>query len=317
MAPDLATVQRLVTFVLNLATAVLAGAALSRLWLHGAASGWAAARCALLRRAAFAAGVVALAADAGVLWLEAAAMAEVPAADAAGPAWAMLTSTHFGTAWSVGLLGLAGATTAAGFRWREGQRGALGALLSLAVFWATRSIVSHATADGDASLRVAADWLHLALVNAWVGQVIVGGVFVLAPSGNLGPDDRRARAGWVASLSGSATAAVAGIFVTGVYAAWRTLGSWADMVGNPYGNTLVAKVLLVGVAAMLGGFNRWAVMPHWIERESAGASAPAALPVRFRRILLAEALVLAGALVLAAWLASTPPPGEAMGSGQM
>jgi putative copper resistance protein D len=36
------------------------------------------------------------------------------------------------------------------------------------------------------------------------------------------------------------------------------------------------------------------------------------LPLRFRRILWIEALVLLAVVVLAAWLASTPPPGEQM-----
>ena len=109
-----------------------------------------------------------------------------------------------------------------------------------------------------------------------------------------------------------AVTALAGIFITGLYASWRNLGGFGHLLGNPYGNTLVAKLLLVGAAAMLGGFNRFFVMPPWLARESAGQAAPARLPARFRQILWIEGLVLLAVLVLAAWLASTPPPGEAM-----
>jgi len=100
--------------------------------------------------------------------------------------------------------------------------------------------------------------------------------------------------------------------VTGIYAAWRSLGGFGNLVGNPYGSTLMAKLLLVGAAAMLGGFNRFVVMPPWLARESAGNAAPERFPARFRRILWIEALVLLAVVVLAAWLASTSPPGEQM-----
>jgi putative copper resistance protein D len=36
------------------------------------------------------------------------------------------------------------------------------------------------------------------------------------------------------------------------------------------------------------------------------------LPARFKRVLRIEALLLLAAVVLAAWLASTAPPGEQM-----
>jgi hypothetical protein len=85
-----------------------------------------------------------------------------------------------------------------------------------------------------------------------------------------------------------------------------------------YGNLLVAKLLLVGVAAMLGGFNRWCVMRPWLALEARNGAAPAPLPAplpkslaaRFRQVLWVESLVLLTAVGLAAWLASTPPPGE-------
>jgi putative copper resistance protein D len=113
-------------------------------------------------------------------------------------------------------------------------------------------------------------------------------------------------------LSRSATFALIGIFITGLYASWRSLDGFGNLFGNPYGNTLVAKLLLVGVAAMLGGFNRFIVMPPWLARESAGNAAPEVLPARFRRVLWIEAVVLMAVVVLAAWLASTSPPGEQM-----
>ncbi|KQV36866.1 copper resistance D family protein [Massilia sp. Root335] len=312
MGLDLQTVQRLVTALLNLSVAVLMGASVARSWLDRDASDWAAARRQPVRNAAIGAAVVALAASAAWLWLESAAMAEVPVTQAGSAVWTMLSATHLGLACCVGMAGLAVAM--AGALLRDG-RSRLAVLLTpaaLAVFWYTRSMVSHAASDGDFSVRLLADWVHLGLISLWVGEVAVAGAIILRAPGNMASTDRRARAAYVVSLSNSATFALTGIFATGVYAVWRSIGGWADLVGNPYGNTLVAKVLVVGLAAALGGFNRFFVMAPWLAHESAGRAVPGVLPARFKRVLRIEALLLLAAVVLAAWLASTSPPGEAM-----
>jgi len=312
MGADLPTVQHLVTALLNLAVAVLTGASVSRLWLGRDVSSWSLARRQPVRHAAIAAAVIAVAANLAHLWLESATMAEVPLTEAGAATWSMLNSTHLGLAWSIGMGALAVAAACAFLRTDRGQLPAMLPLAALAVFWYARSMVSHAASDGDFSLRLVADWVHLGLISLWVGEVMLSGGVMLRATGALNPADRRARAAYVESLSSSATFALTGIFVTGLYATWRVLGGFQDLFGNPYGNTLVAKLLLVGVAAMLGGFNRFFVMPPWLVIESAGNAAPAYLPARFRRIIWVEAVVLLAVVVLAAWLASTSPPGEQM-----
>ncbi|WP_371763415.1 copper resistance D family protein [Massilia sp.] len=312
MGPGLETAQHLVTALLNLAVAVLTGATVSRLWLGKDVSSWTEVRRQLVRSAAIAGAVVALAANVVWLWFESAAMAEVPLTEAAGATWSMLTSTHLGLASSIGIAGLAVATAGAVLRGSRSSGPALLTLAGLAVFWYTRSMVSHAASDGDFSLRLLADWVHLGLISLWVGEVMLSGGVMLRTTGSMNPADRRARAAYVESLSSSATFALTGIFVTGLYASWRALGGFQDLFGNPYGNTLVAKLLLVGVAAMLGGFNRFFVMPPWLTSESAGNAAPPRLPTRFKRIIWIEAVVLLAVVMLAAYLASTSPPGEQM-----
>jgi putative copper resistance protein D len=230
-------------------------------------------------------------------------MAEVPEFAAGSATWTMATSTHLGMAWCVGLVGLA--VAAAGSLARDG-RNPWPTMAALAVFWYTRSIASHAASDGDFSVRLLADWLHLGLVSLWVGEVIVSGGVILRTAGDLTAADTRARKAYVTSLSDSATIALAGILMTGLYAAWRSLRGIGDLVGNPYGFALVAKLLLVAIAALLGGFNRLVVMPPWLADDAARP----ALSSRFKRILWIEAAVLTGAVVVASWLASTSPPGE-------
>ena len=312
MGTGLETAQHLVTALLNLAVAVLAGATVSRLWLGSDTSGWAALRRRPVRNVAIAGALAALAADAVWLWLESAAMAEVPVTDAAGAAWSMLTSTHLGLACGIGFVGLLVAAAGAMAHAGSGAGPVVLSLAGLAVFWYTRSMVSHAASDGDFSVRLLADWVHLGLVSLWVGEVIVSGRVMLREDAPMTAADRRSRAAYIGVLSSSATFALTGIVVTGVYAAWRGLGGLGNLLGNPYGNTLAAKLLLVGVAAMLGGFNRFFVMPPWLARESAGDAAPGTFPLRFKRILWIEASILLAVVVLAAWLASTSPPGEQM-----
>jgi len=312
MGLDLQAVQHLVTALLNLAVALVTGASVSGLWIGRDVSRWADARRQSVCKAALAGVVVALAANAVLLWLESATMAEVPVSEAAGATWSMLTSTHLGLAWSIGMFGLAMATVGTCMCGDRSQSSALLTLASLAVFWYTRSMVSHAASEGDFSLPLLADWIHLGLISLWVGEVFLAGGVMLRATENMTEADRRARAEYVASLSSSATFALSGIFVTGLYASWRNLGGFDNLVGNSYGNTLVAKLLLVGVAAMLGGINRFFVMPPWLAPESSGNAAPEVLPMRFKRILWIEALVLLAVVVLAAWLASTSPPGEQM-----
>lgn len=312
MALDLLTAQRLVTALLNLAVAVLMGASVSRLWLGRDGSDWARTRREPVRKAAVIAGLLALAADVAWLWLESAAMAEVPVTEAASATWAMVSSSHLGLACCIGIAGLAVATAGAFMRGAGGSGPTLLTLAALAVFWYARSMVSHASSDGDFSVRLLADWAHLGLISLWVGEVMVAGAITLRASANMAASDRRARAAYVASLSSSATFALTGIFVTGLYAVWRSIDGWANLTGNPYGNTLVLKVLLVGAATALGGYNRFFVMPPWLARESAGDAAAEVFPVRFKRVLWIEAVVLLAVVALAAWLASTSPPGEQM-----
>jgi putative copper resistance protein D len=312
MGLDLQTVLHLFTAMLNLAVAVLTGASACRWRLARDGSAWAAARRPPIRKAACAGAVLALAANGVLLWLASAAMAEVPVSQAAGAAWTMLSATHLGLAWAIGMAGLALAAAGAFIRSERSPAPALLTLAALAVFWYSRSMASHAASEGDFSLPLLADWLHGGLTSLWLGEVLLAGAIMLAGAADMGSADRQARAAYAGALSSSATLALAGIVVTGLYAAWRNLGGFGHLLGNPYGTTLLAKLLLVAVAAMLGGVNRLFVMPPWLARESAGRPAADALPLRFRHILWIEALVLVAVVVLAAWLAATPTPAEQM-----
>lgn len=309
MGSDIHSAQLVTTTLLNLAVAVLAGSAMSSLWLGEHSSAWSAARQRSVAWLARSAALLAVVSTASALWLEAAVMAELPPADAWPAVQTMLESTHYGLAWTVGTSALA-VTALAWFLPGIGLRAlAAAALFALAVFWYTRSMVSHAASEGDFSVPLLVDWVHLGLISVWVGEVVVGALATMARHTPMQAADRKARAAYVAALSSSATVALAGIFVTGAYGAWRNAGGVAAMIGSSYGKLLLIKLLLVGLAALLGGFNRFVVMPGWLAAERAGKAAGEYPRKRFRLTLLTEAFVLLAALYFAAMLASTAQPG--------
>jgi putative copper resistance protein D len=295
LAPE--TLHHIATVTLNAAAALAVGASLSATWLARGQSGWAAVGLKRMRRLAIGGLALALAAHAALLWLQAASMAEVPLAEAGDTVPTLLTSTHYGVAWWIGAASLVAALA---LRMLLARTANWLVLAALAVYLYSRSMVSHAASEGDMGLAMLADWLHLVFVSVWAGEVFA------AVAGRLPgqPPEQDAalheRLGYVQSLSASATVALAGVFATGLFNAWRNLGSVAAVTGNPYGELLVAKIALVFAAAALGGINRFIVIPRL-----AGDSANAA---RFTMVLRVEAAVLMAVLVLAALLSSTSPP---------
>jgi putative copper resistance protein D len=310
---DLQTAQHAATVALNAAAAIALGGGMASLWLRRAESPWASLRLRRVRIAAIVGLAVALLTSALLLWLEAAAIAEVPVAEAGASAWTMLSATHYGLAWKIGMAALVFAivlTAVCGVA-KRGRLPSILSLAALAVFFYSRSMVSHAADEGDLSLRLVVEWVHLTLISLWVGEVFIAGALVLPAAKHTPASGRPDRANYVAALSTSATVALAGIFATGLFSAWRNLGGFANVIGNPYGDTLLIKLALVGFAAALGGFNRFIVMPPLLARERDAALASDASARKFGLVLQIEAAMLFGVLILAAMLSSTAPPASA------
>ncbi len=310
MAFDLQLAIYSATVVLNLTLAVAVGAVMTMLWLATGTTAWSASQLRLVRVARIGATVAAMAALGSLLPFVSASMAEVPIAEAGEAMGAMLTESHFGLAWAVGVGALFAATLASAVpvsRQRL-RAAALVNLLALAVALYTRSMVSHAAAQGDLSLAIVVDWLHLCLVSVWVGEVFVAGFVTLSGPVAQPAAARAETARYVEHLSSSATVALAGIFATGLFSAWHNLGGIAGLSGNAYSNVLLFKLALVALAAMLGAFNRFSVMPSLLaglRGPDAGAAAPMR---RFTLNLRIEAVVLLAVLVAAAILSATSPP---------
>lgn len=303
---DVSFAQRGATVILNLAVAVAVGAAATRLWTAGMTSPWSQLQSGRARRTGIGALAVAIGASACALWLEAASMAEVPPTQAGAETWTMLTATHLGTAWQIGAAALVVSLVA--MLRHYGKSWTRASLAAIALFLYSRSMVSHASAGGDFSLMMIVDWVHLLLISLWVGEVVVSGLVVLPSLPGELPANRGDCSRYVESLSTSATVALVGIFATGLVNAWYSLGNVNALTATPYGTTLLVKLALVIGAALLGGMNRFMVMPGLVAALRAGGAVAETPARRFTMILRAEALVLMAVLVMAAILSSISPP---------
>ncbi|HWW69741.1 MAG TPA: CopD family protein, partial [Duganella sp.] len=171
------------------------------------------------------------------------------------------------------------------------------ALMLLGGFAFSRAGNSHAAEHGLLSVGVLVEWLHLLLICVWVGAVAVAAWLVLP----VAAGKSAAPARYLDLLSDAATYALAGIAASGAYNAWRVFGTWAQVGAGAYETTLAVKLLLVGLAVAVGGYNKFIGFP------GAAAGRTGAM-TRITTLLRLESVALAGAMLAAVVLAAMPPP---------
>lgn len=287
--------------LVNIAYAFALGSTLYGAWLEkDARSAVAPARPAWLRaqtslRAASVVLVIALA-----IWLlyESASISgsTLPGAFSVIPT--VLAQTHVGHAWSVAFVGalvVLAATLMAASALRDGVL-----WLALIATAAGRAGLGHAADAGFASAALGVQTLHVLSASAWSGIVMAGGLAVLPA---LGASTAR---GVLIRTSGQvsnvALFAVGLVLATGVFNALRGTGGEFDaLTMSAWGHVLIAKLALVVLALLLGGFNRMVAMPELRRAASTGAAR------RFVNVLHLEALVLMAVLIVAAVLGHSVP----------
>ncbi len=295
----------------NLGFAVMVGALLSERWLARLPSAWQTLVSRRLTQAFRVAAFTALFSGVFEFWIHCAFMGETTLTEAWPAVRAMLEETAHGHAWAIGAafmlcaLGVsmlppcAGSTRFQPVLW-----------LALAGFAFTRSHSGHPVGAGMFSLPVWADWVHLLAISAWVGLVLVATYVVVPRFFEIPRSERANSAAFVQSLSDAATYVLVVLFVTGAYNGWRGVGSLSDLLDSSYGQVLLLKLALVLLAAVLGGHNRFFEMPDLLASLRNGASTAYARPLkRFVTVLQIESFVLAGVVIIAAVLVSSPLPG--------
>lgn len=237
----------------------------------------------------------------GALWAGAAVMSGATLIDAIGMIPVVLFKTAFGQATLLGLLVLLLSGAARLLAQRARMRDFF-LIVLLAAFALCRVAVGHGAENGMLSLGLAVEWLHLLLIALWFGAVALAAWVVLP----LLAIERQPGAAadcvkiYMTRLSHTATLALAGILATGIYNAWQRLGTPGNLSGNVYGNVLSIKLLMVALAVVLGGYNKFFGFPAFAD---SGDNKQ-----RVMVILRIESVLLLGALMAAAVLTSQQPP---------
>ncbi|MFJ6212090.1 copper resistance CopC/CopD family protein [Streptomyces sp. NPDC092296] len=171
--------------------------------------------------------------------------------------------------------------------------GAAGLLLSAALA-ATWAGADHAAVGLQVGLALPLDILHLLAMALWLGGLVTLLVGLRIPRAGGGVD-----VPGVEVFSRTAMCSVAVLAVTGVYQAWRGLGTWSALVDTDYGRLLLVKVGFIGVMLGAAWFSRaWTarlrtavpVAEAALVGSAVGAPSPATAPAASPEPVAADAL---------------------------
>ncbi len=232
--------------------------------------------------------------------------------------WPVLTRTHFGQV-LIGQLLLVAA-----FAWIWSRRGKVpdgldrgrGALLVVgALLCLTESLTGHAADQGNWSVDVLVDWLHLLAVSFWAGGLVPLAALVPPLLKRCEPGTARAvLIRTIERFSSLAMSCVAVLIAAGLFSAHRRGVVWLAPFESTYGELVGLKVALTAVAVALGGFSKFIILPC-LRRGSAAEGM--VLSRNFRRAIAIEVGVVAIVLIVAAVLTQWSPPGKPSAAAPM
>jgi copper transport protein len=207
------------------------------------------------------------------------------------------SGTRIGNAFTAMTMGFVLVATFVYFAWLLGRAVLLWPAFVLAlVFSSSLSLSGHQAADqGSSTASALADWIHLSAALLWVG-----GLAVLALC--VWPLARELRRDAFLRFSRLATLLIAALLGAGIYLSIVRLPALDDLWTTRYGQVLLLKVALVGVALAWGAFH------HFVARPALAEERPSNWSARLSRTLGGEASVAMGILLLAAILVNARPP---------
>jgi copper transport protein len=205
-----------------------------------------------------------------------------------------IARTRFGTAFIAMTLGFAVVAALLFLAWLTDRDVFLWpAFLIGLVFVSGLSLSGHSAADAGSSWKSElADWAHLSAACLWIG----GLVQLVAVVWPLVPDLRRSA---LLAFSRLATVCVGVLLLAGVYLAILRLPQLSDLWTTGYGQILLVKIGLVGLAFAWGGLHKLRAVPV-IARDGT-------VP-RLRASLAGESMVGMIVLLVAAFLVNAKPP---------
>ena len=184
----------------------------------------------------------------------------------------------------------------------------LGATLAAAAALIVPGAAGHAAQTSPRALSLFLDAAHLLGGSLWLGGLL--GLLVLWQTL---PATRRAQslAVVVPRFSNVAFLSVMTLLGTGTGASILHLPTLATLWNTSYGQAIIAKVVLLGAAMLLGAVNLLVTKPQLAaagQGDPGGGGAVALL----RRLVGCEVAIVAGALFAAAILSSIAPPAKAL-----
>ena len=177
-----------------------------------------------------------------------------------------------------------------------------GAVLASAPF----ALAGHTASADPRVLVTVAIAVHLVAAAVWFGG-LVGLVAVLRARRG---EETASAAPVVGRFSGLAALSLVGVTIGGSIMGWREVRTLDALTSTTYGKVLIAKVVVIGLVAAMGGWNRFRLVP-------AITSAPKKAGALLRRGVRIEAGLLVGAFALTGVLVNVTPARTAAGIGSI
>lgn len=171
---------------------------------------------------------------------------------------------------------------------------------------ATFSLGGHAVeVSGQAGVAPLLDWVHLLAAVVWIGGL---GALVLAwRLARKAGVARSAQLTLASSFSGVALVCVTYLGVSGLYASSLQARGFVPLTATTYGRVLLVKIGLFALLVMLGGINRFFLIPRMMTTEEATEARAARAARHFARTIRAEVSLGVVVLMAVAMMTSLAP----------
>ena len=262
----------------------------------------------LMRLIVVALGVVILS---GILWLwsVAAGMSGYGVVDARvlRAAGAVLSATNFGHLWLARacmtvVLCLALFRDMQSPGGRGGTTTVVGAAMALALL-ASIAAAGHAAASACPKLEIAVLAVHVSAAGLWFGSIAALAISLRAEPAD--GDMARFAVGATRRVGAMAVIMLLLLAACGTASAFFRL-SGAAAIFSGYGQLLIAKSALLFAALALAARNRWRLLPR-LSKSTGDAESRRCALLSLTRNVAGETIIVAAILLLAGWLAATPP----------